>query len=120
MSYTLYGIPNCDTVKKAKNWLTQHEIEFEFHNYKTDNISASKIKSWLEHAPLNKVLNKASTTFRNLSDTEKSLISDVNQAIKLMQSQPSMIKRPVLEKDGKFLAVGFKPHDYEAVFSEID
>ena len=117
MTYTLYGIPNCDTVKKAKNWLTDNDIEFEFHNYKTDGIAASRIETWLEEAPLNKVLNKASTTYRNLSDVDKSKSDDVKHCLKLMVEQPSMIKRPVLEKDGKFIAVGFKPEMYSTLFN---
>lgn len=116
MGYTLYGIPNCDTIKKAKTWLDNKGVEYQFFNYKTNDIQSETIKNWLTQAPLDKVLNKASTTYRKLSDEEKSSIQQENQAIALMQLYPSMIKRPILVKGETVLAVGFKPEHYDSLF----
>jgi arsenate reductase (glutaredoxin) len=115
MTYILYGIPNCDTIKKAKNWLDKNGVAYTFHNYKTDGISASKIEQWLTQVPLSKLVNKASTTFRSLSDADKERINDASFAIKLMQEQSSIIKRPVLELDENVITVGFKAALYETL-----
>ncbi len=112
MTYTLYGIPNCDTVKKAKDWLNQHEVEYRFHNYKKEGITKDKLRSWLAQVAKEKLVNKAGTTYRKLSDEEKASISDSEHAIDLMFIHTSMIKRPVLEGNNKVLSVGFKPEIY--------
>lgn len=115
MHYKLYGIPNCDTVKKTRDWLTSKNIEYHFHNYKTDSISREKIEEWLSQVPLEKLLNKASATWKGLTDDQKASASDKESAIKIMLENNSIIKRPVLESD-KVLAVGFKPEEYENIF----
>lgn len=118
MPYTLYGIPNCDTIKKAKTWLDNNEVEYQFHNYKTDNISSLKLETWFKQQPIDKVINKASSTFRKLSESDKASISEQNAAIALIQNQPSMIKRPILEDASGIVAIGFKPELYSSIFSD--
>ena len=114
---TVYGIPNCDTVKKARTWLDQQGIAYNFHNYKTDGITPEKIHNWLEVFPLEKVLNKASTTWKGLTDEEKAAVKDNVSATDLMVSHTSVIKRPVIEDaSGKAVAVGFSGKDYEENF----
>ena len=114
MNITLYGIPNCDTVKKARTHLDEIGISYIFHDYRKDGITPEKIKSWLKSVPLEKLLNKASTTYKELSDKEKEAVVNKAKAIKIMVKNPTIIKRPVLEKDSEVvLAVGFKPEWYE-------
>lgn len=113
---TLYGIPNCDTVKKARLWLDEREIACDFHNYKKDGIIADKIQQWLEQYPWEKLVNRAGMTYRKLSDEEKAAVNDNESATALMLGKNSVIKRPIVERDGKILAVGFKEAEYEALF----
>ena len=113
MKTTIYGIKNCDTMKKARAWLESHGIEHEFHDYKTEGIEASKLASWLKVAGWETLLNRAGTTFRKLPDAAKENL-DERKAVKLMLEQPSMIKRPVLER-GRSLLVGFSPEKYAAL-----
>lgn len=112
---TVYGIPNCDTVKKTLVWLNANGIAYHFHDYKKEGISAEKLEEWLTQVPWEKLLNKASTTFKELSPEAKSAIVDNQSAMELMLEKNSAIKRPVVE-DGKVLAVGFKPDQYKAIF----
>ncbi|MDZ4777112.1 MAG: ArsC family reductase [Alphaproteobacteria bacterium] len=107
---TLYGIPNCDTVKKARDWLTAHAFDYAFHNYKTDGIDRRHLDAWVKRAGWEIVLNRAGTTFRALSDDQKADIT-ARKAVTLMLTQPSLIKRPVLER-GDTLLLGFKPEIY--------
>jgi arsenate reductase (glutaredoxin) len=107
---TLYGIPNCDTMKKARVWLEAHDVAYAFHNYKTDGIDRKSLERWVREAGWEKVLNRAGTTFRALSDADKQGL-DAKKAVTLMLAQPSLIKRPVLER-GALLLVGFKPELY--------
>ena len=116
MSYILFGIPNCDTVKKARTWLSENGIDFEFHNYKKEGITENQIKMWLKQVPLKLVMNKASSTFRKLTDDQKEQADDPDLAIDLMVENPSMIKRPVLMRDDDVIAVGFKPDQYKSLF----
>ena len=111
---TLYGIKNCDTMKKARAWLDQRGVQYAFHDYKTAGIERAKLEGWTKKAGWETLLNKAGTTFRKLSDKEKESLTEA-KAIKLMLAQPSMIKRPVLELGGGKLLVGFKPEQYEAI-----
>ncbi|MCE7066890.1 ArsC family reductase [Dyadobacter sp. CY326] len=114
---TVYGIPNCDTVKKARTWLEKHNIEYAFHNYKTDGIGKDRIKVWFKQYPWDKVVNKASTTWKGLSDEEIALITDEKSAAKLMISHTSVIKRPLIEDEsGKAVALGFSEKDYQEKF----
>src|SRR3546814_5440842 len=102
MTITMYGIKNCDTIKKARNWLDSHEIAYDFHDYKVIGIDAARLDSWMRLAGWEVLLNKAGTTFRKLPDADKAGL-DAEKAKALMIAQPSMIKRPVLEFDGKLL-----------------
>ncbi len=110
---TLYGIPNCDTVKKARTWLAEHGIDYAFHDYKKDGIDAKRLEGWCLSAGWSVVLNRAGTTFRALTDAQKENI-DQKKAIKLMLAQPSLIKRPVLVVGSRAPVVGFKPEIYAA------
>ncbi|WEK38905.1 MAG: ArsC family reductase [Candidatus Brevundimonas colombiensis] len=115
MTYTLYGIPNCDTVKKARVWLEQHGVDYVFHDYKKAGADAGRLGQWIDEHGWETVLNRAGTTFKKLPDADKAGI-DRDKAIALMLAQPSMIKRPVLDLGDRRL-IGFKPEDYEAAFS---
>ncbi len=112
MTVTLYGIPNCDTVKKARDWLGARGIDFAFHDYKKAGVDNAKLVIWAEEAGWEKVLNRAGTTFRRLPDTDKEGL-DAEKAVAVMVANPSCIKRPIVEyADG--LLVGFKPDEWEA------
>lgn len=110
---TIYGIPNCDTMKKARVWLDQHGIEYVFHDYKKEGIDAKRLEKWSRAVGWETLLNRAGTTFRKLSDAEKADLSE-KKAIALMVEQPSLIKRPVLEFGAGKPLVGFKPDNYAA------
>ncbi len=112
MSATLYGIKNCDTMKKARVWLDQHGVAYAFHDYKAFGIDAETLKGWAGKVGWEVLLNRTGTTFRALPDADKTGVDEA-KAIALMVAQPSMIKRPVLDLDGK-LTVGFKPEVYAA------
>jgi Spx/MgsR family transcriptional regulator len=109
---TLYGIRNCDTMKKARAWLASHSVAYDFHDYKTSGIDAETLHRWADQAGWETLLNRAGTTFRKLPDAEKADL-DQDKAIALMVAQPSSIKRPVLERNGA-LTIGFKPETYAA------
>jgi Spx/MgsR family transcriptional regulator len=110
MKTIIYGIKNCDTMKKARTWLESHQMAHEFHDYKVSGIAADRLASWVKQAGWEVLLNRAGTTFRKLPDSAKTPLDEA-RAIKLMLEQPSMIKRPVLER-GKTLLVGFSPEKY--------
>jgi arsenate reductase len=112
---TLYGIKNCDTMKKARAWLDGHDIAYVFHDYKTKGVEAEQLQTWLGEVGWEALLNRAGTTFRKLPESDREGLTE-GRAIALMLSQPSMIKRPVLEVGTK-LVVGFKPDTYAAAFS---
>jgi arsenate reductase (glutaredoxin) len=107
---TIYGIKNCDTMKKARGWLDAHEIQFLFHDYKSDGVGQDLLNAWARQAGWETLLNRAGTTFRKLPETDKAGL-DESKAIALMLAQPSMIKRPVLAV-GNVLLIGFKPEMY--------
>jgi arsenate reductase (glutaredoxin) len=109
---TLYGIPNCDTVKKARTYLDGRGVAYHFHDYKKAGIEAADLERWTHQVGWEKLLNKAGTTFKKLPDADKADI-DEKKAIALMLANPSMIKRPVVE-GGAALLVGFKPEIYDA------
>jgi arsenate reductase (glutaredoxin) len=110
---TVYGIRNCDTMKKARTWLESNGVAHEFHDYKASGIDRAKLEAWVKQAGWEVLLNRAGTTFRNLPESAKAGLTGT-KAIKLMLEQPSMIKRPVLER-GKTLLVGFSPEKYSAL-----
>jgi arsenate reductase len=114
MTITLYGIKNCDTMKKARTWLDQHNVAYTFHDYKVDSIDATQVERWCKKRGWETVLNRAGTTFKKLDERDK-INLDVNKAIALMLQQPSMIKRPVLELTTGEVIIGFKPDTYAAV-----
>ncbi|HEV2650469.1 MAG TPA: ArsC family reductase [Rhizomicrobium sp.] len=111
---SIYGIKNCDTMKKARAWLDSHGVAYDFHDYKTDGIDERTLESWVREAGWETLLNRAGTTFRKLADGEKTSLNE-KKAIMLMRAQPSMIKRPVL-LTGKKVVVGFKPETYAQLF----
>jgi Spx/MgsR family transcriptional regulator len=116
MTATIYGIKNCDTMKRARGWLEDHRIAYDFHDYKAVGVDRSRLEQWVEEAGWETVLNRAGTTFRKLPDAVRQDLTK-EKAIALMLEQPSMIKRPVLEADGKLL-IGFKPEDHAAEFGK--
>jgi arsenate reductase len=116
MLATIYGIKNCDTMKKARAWLDKNGIDYKFHDYKTAGIDRALLEKWEKKAGWQTLLNRAGQTFRKLPEKDKR-VSDAKKAIALMLAQPSMIKRPVLELPGRKLLVGFKPDTYKATFS---
>ena len=112
MPITIYGIKNCDTMKKARVWLDEHGADYSFHDYKTAGIDKDRLARWSKVVGWETLLNRAGTTFRKLPDEAKDNLTE-KKAMTLMLAQPSMIKRPVLEIGGKLL-VGFKPEAYAA------
>jgi len=110
----VYGIKNCDTVKKALTWLKAKDIDFEFHDYKTQGISEAKLKAWCEQVAWETLLNKKGTTWRKLDEAAQASVTNAASAIKIMVANTSVIKRPVIEKKGKVLVVGFD----EVVYGE--
>jgi arsenate reductase (glutaredoxin) len=113
VAVTIYGIKNCDTMKKARAWLDKHGVEYIFHDYKTAGIAREKLEGWAKKAGWETLLNRAGTTFKKLSDKDKEGLTE-KKALALMLEQPSMIKRPVLELSGSKMLVGFKPEEYSA------
>lgn len=111
MSITLYGIPNCDTVKKARKWLDGRGVAYAFHDYKKQGADPAKIAAWVEQAGWEKVLNRAGTTFRKLPEADREGL-DAGSAVKVMAANPSAIKRPIVEHPGGLL-VGFKESEWE-------
>jgi arsenate reductase (glutaredoxin) len=112
MALTIYGIKNCDTMKKARTWLDQKGLTYAFHDYKISGIDRARLEAWVDEAGWETVLNRAGTTFRKLDEAQRVDLTR-EKAIELMLAQPSMIKRPVLEADGK-LIIGFKPEIYDS------
>ena len=113
MSVTIYGIKNCDTMKKARAWLDNAGQAYAFHDYKTAGIDRAQLEGWARKVGWETLLNRSGTTFRKLPDADKAGLT-AEKAIALMLAQPSMIKRPVLELSNDKLLVGFKPAKYES------
>ena len=114
MTVTVYGIKACDTMKKARTWLEDHGVAYDFHDYKTVGIERPRLERWVGQVGWETLLNRSGTTFRKLPDADKAPL-DAGKAVALMLAQPSMIKRPVLDV-GDRLLVGFKPEVYAAAF----
>jgi arsenate reductase len=110
----VYGIKNCDTMKKARAWLDTHKISHAFHDYKNAGADRALLEGWVKQVGWEVLLNRAGTTFRKLPDADKAALTE-NKAIALMAAQPSMIKRPVLVAGDK-IVVGFKPDMYQTLF----
>jgi arsenate reductase (glutaredoxin) len=115
---TLYGIPNCDTVKKARTWLDARGVAYQFYDYKKQGINQEKLAGWLAQLPWEKLVNRAGMTWRKLPDEDKAAVTDAASASALLLANPSAIKRPLIEApDGKVLALGFSEKDYAQVFA---
>ncbi|HEY9103298.1 ArsC family reductase [Chitinimonas sp.] len=110
----LHGIPNCDTVKKARTWLDEHRLAYTFHDFKKQGVSTALLQGWVDRLGWEVLVNKQGTTWRKLDAARQAQVVDAASAIALMLEQPSLIKRPVLE-DGDKLIVGFKPGYYDAL-----
>lgn len=114
----LYGIPNCDTIKRARKWLNDKGVAYEFHDYKKHGITRQKLNEWMAQRPWDKLLNRAGTTWRRLPEEEKARVVDANSAAEFLAGNTSAIKRPILEKENaKIIAVGFDVEDYQTLFS---
>jgi arsenate reductase (glutaredoxin) len=112
----VYGIPNCDTVKKARVWLDEHGIDYVFHDFKKAGVNAGLIESWLADVAIDALVNRRGTTWRGLDDAQKASADTQPGAIALLLAQPSMIKRPVLSIDGRVVALGFDAALYAGLF----
>ena len=112
----IYGIRNCDTMKKARAWLDSHGVEYTFHDYKSVGIERAKLERWAKKVGWETLLNRAGMTFRKLPEKDRNGVTEA-KAIALMLKQPSMIKRPVLELDGGKMLVGFRPEQYREALS---
>ncbi|HMB59961.1 MAG TPA: Spx/MgsR family RNA polymerase-binding regulatory protein [Xanthomonadales bacterium] len=108
----VYGLSSCDTCRKAKKWLQSNAVAFQFHDVRQDGLAAAEVKRWLHSGFANKLINRQSTTWRKLSDKQKKLAASAPQT--LLLEHPALVKRPVFERDGKVLAVGFKPETLAA------
>jgi len=111
----LHGIPNCDTIKKARKWLQDHDVEYQFHDFRKDGLDEKLLSGWVKKVGWETLLNKRGTTWRKLDDLTKDSI-DESAAIQIMLEQPAIIKRPVLV-DGKTVEVGFKPDRYKTLLT---
>lgn len=113
----LYGIPNCDTVKKARSWLALHNIEVEFHDFKKQGLNPELVQRWLMQTSWELVINRKGLTWRGLSEEQKSTITNNIGAEKIMLEKSSIIKRPLLEQDDKLLHIGFDEAAYKKLFN---
>ena len=113
----LYGIPNCTTVKKARAWLAGHGHDLAFHDFKKQGVDAAWLRDVARQTGWQALLNTRGTTWRKLSDSDKAAVTDEASAIALMLAQPSVIKRPVLERDGKY-HLGFTEDHYRVLFGD--
>jgi len=109
----LYGIPNCDTVKKARAWLSEHRVNVDFHDFKKDGVDPALLSGWMEQVPWERLVNRSGMTWRNLDEEAKASVQDNASAVKLMAEKPSVIKRPVLVENGKILSLGFDEATYQ-------
>ena len=116
MTATIYGIKNCDTMKKAFTWLDAHGVDYTFHDYKKDGVPVAKLKTWAQAVGWEKLVNMRGPTFRKIPEVDRESLNAA-RAIKLLEEYSSAIKRPIVEADGK-LAVGFDPEELEQVFGK--
>jgi arsenate reductase len=114
MKMILYGIPNCDTVKKARTWLSEQGHAFDFHDFKKQGLTRELVALWLDQVDWEVLVNRKGTTWRKLTDERRAQVVDKASALELMLENPSVIKRPVLDNGGHF-AVGFAPDQYRAI-----
>jgi arsenate reductase len=111
---TLYGIKNCNTVKSATDWLKQNKIAFEFHDYKSQGITDAKLRDWCSQVGWEALVNKRGMTWRQLDEAQQKKIKTEKDAVSLMKEKTSVIKRPLIERNGKVLLLGFDQAEYEA------
>ncbi len=112
----LYGIPNCNTVKKSRDWLKQHDITVEFHDFKKQGLDADTVQNWLQQTDWSKLINRSGLTWRGLPEERKQQICDNDTAMTLMLEKPSVIKRPLLTRKSKLLHIGFDEAAYTNIF----
>jgi Spx/MgsR family transcriptional regulator len=112
---TVYGIKNCNTVKSAVEWLTKNKVQFDFHDYKSKGITEAKLKDWIKQVGWENLVNKRGTTWRKLESSVQQSITNQASAIALMKEKTSVIKRPLIEKDGKVFALGFDEQTYKDI-----
>jgi Spx/MgsR family transcriptional regulator len=110
---TVYGIKNCNTVKSALDWLKKKNVTYEFHDYKTKGVTPEKLKQWSKQVGWESLVNKKGTTWRQLDDATKEKVTNEAAAIALMQEKTSVIKRPLLEENGKVITLGFDEDSYK-------
>ena len=118
MAITLYGIPNCQTVKKARVWLESHQIDYHFYDFKKQGVGEELIQQWLKHVEWTQLINRSGMTYRNLTDQQKEQSQTQSGAIQLMMQNTSMIKRPIVA-NSKMLCLGFKETDYQSLFGAL-
>ena len=114
----LYGIKNCDTTQKAVKWLTLKKIPFEFHDYKEQGITEARLNQWCKQVDWEKIFNKKSTTWRELDEAVKNNVIDQNSAIPVMKTHNSIIKRPILEREGKVISVGWNEKEFSQLINK--
>jgi Spx/MgsR family transcriptional regulator len=112
---TVYGIKNCNTVKTALDWLKKNKVDLEFHDYKSKGISQEKLREWSKQVGWESLVNKRGTTWRQLDEATQSRVTSEAKAIELMKEKTSVIKRPLIEDNGKIVALGFD----EAVYKRL-
>lgn len=117
MAVTLYGIPNCDTVKKARTWLESNGIDYKFHDFKKAGLTSALVGEWLKQVQWDVLVNRKGTTWRALPDERKAAVADAKSATELMLESPSVIKRPVLHCNGSTY-VGFSDANYQQIFNK--
>lgn len=115
----IYGIPNCDTIKKTLHWFKANNIPFEFHDYKKEGITAAKLKSWFKQVGMEMIINKKSTTWKALNPDEQASVTNPAAAIALILKNESIIKRPVIEAGDKVLMVGFDENKYNLKLKDL-
>lgn len=109
----VYGIKNCNTVKKGLDWLTKHKIEYQFHDYKKEGVTKVKLKEWIDQVGWEALVNKRGTTWRQLDEAVQAKVTNAKNAIELMTEKTSVIKRPLIESNGKVLVLGFDDAEYK-------
>jgi arsenate reductase len=118
MRMKIYGIPNCDTVKKARLWLKNHDLQYEFHDFKKDGVTLDRLQTWAEQVGWEKLLKKRGPTWGKLPDEVKQSANNQATVLNLMLEKPNLIKRPVLEQDGQVLLLGFDDAKYQSLLGK--
>lgn len=113
----VYGIPNCNTVKKARQWLDAHDVSFVFHDYKKAGVPADRLSAWIAQTGWEALINRRGTTWRQLPETTRAGMTDAAAALRTMVDKPSLIRRPLIERDGRVLCVGFDEAEYTRLFA---